>query len=750
MEHYTPRDHATSNVLAWTTTHSANVEPSMEEDAGADADEPPDNLTPMAFTSPQFRRTPVRRGSGHHESLLTKALQSQSDDETYESESSHRPRRRRSITSNTSLASTADLTCGTAITTPARTSSPSPHFPSIGFAPLPKVTSAGPLRHGETEVPAAVKKRCISFACAAKPRPEEKVSILPPHKPVQDGTKAEGAPKKTTIKFACSSQPPKAKDAQQQEPRPRTPVARVSSNTPRVSPTGDKTRAGSTIRPPRSPTLRRTPSSPVVPRNKKWLTANAGDLESESARFHEFASDEQQEDDWIRQDHSSAKPKLTIDDTLRQENAIRKLGKEAEEEAELEDEIDEEDDEEVDDGDLIDEDDDEDDEDDEDIDDEDEDEDDEDENEDDDEDDDEAGPTWASEASDGYRTDNEVGFADSDDEDDGLVLWTTRIGHYHSLSGAMSQTRRLSQGEKSDASTASDGGSSPSRRKRRSKVRPVPVRSQTPELPDSTDFVCGTLDEDRPLEEAYISCVEARRRGRHQPIPQDIDPSFPTSEPEDEVDEQPHRKGYGESDDHLWLHGELEDLDHDRDRRSRKKKGSETSPRRCRSPPPKRRPSPAPKARGRSPRKPSNLRSPRLRSPAPLHKISKPQFLSPTHEAEGIAFKSLAFRPGLTHTKSLPRAPGMFPHLKTRKPKTGANTNTKETTHVRGAIDIVKGLEQKRQRRKEKYFQKYYNRARKEKAQAKRPPPGQGASRMKELGLLIAGKAGPGNYVLSI
>jgi hypothetical protein len=465
-------------------------------------------------------------------------------------------------------------------------------------------------------------------------------------------------------------------------------------------------------------------------------------------RFHEFASDEPQEDDWIRRDHASLQPKLTINDTLKKENAIRKLGKEAEEEAELEDEIDEEEDEEVDEADLIDDDD---------EDDEDESrDDDDDEDDDDDDNEDEEGPdddadtehAWASEASDGYKTDNEIGFAESDDEDDDLVLWTTRIGHYQSLSGALSLTRRLSQGEKSDSSTSSDQKSSPARKKKRSKTRPVTFRSETPELPDSTDFVCGTLDEDRPLEEAYISCVEARRRGRHQPIPQDIDPSFPTSEPEDEAEEL-YRKGHGESEDHVWLHGELEDLDHDRDRRGRKKKGGVTSPKRCRSPPPKRRPSPAPKGRGRSPRKLAEQRSPRLRSPAPPRAATKSPILSPLHEGGGgVVFKSLAFRPGLTHTKSLPKAPGMFPHLKTRRPKAGAVTRE---THVRGAIDIVKGLEQKRQRRKEKYYQKYYNRARKEKAQTKRPPPGQGASRMRELGLIMAGKAGQhGNYVLSI
>jgi hypothetical protein len=69
--------------------------------------------------------------------------------------------------------------------------------------------------------------------------------------------------------------------------------------------------------------------------------------------------------------------------------------------------------------------------------------------------------------------------------------------------------------------------------------------------------------------------------------------------------------------------------------------------------------------------------------------------------------------------------------------------------HVRGAIDIVKGLEQKRQRRKEKFFAKHCNR--KSKAQPnRRPQPGIGAERMRELGLLMAGKTEAHDpYILS-
>jgi len=463
-------------------------------------------------------------------------------------------------------------------------------------------------------------------------------------------------------------------------------------------------------------------------------------LQSECSRFHEFASDEPQEDDWILQDDPSSRPKITINDTLQKENAIRKLGKEAEEEADQEEEEEEEnendneddyfdgengDDDEDDGG---------------------EDDDDEDEGEDDDADVNEAdsGYRWdADEGSDGYKTDNETGFADSDEEDDGLVLWTTLQEPHRSLSGATTVYRRPSVGEHSDSSDCSKRVVAAVRAKQRE--RRLAIRANTPELPDSTDFVCGTLDEDRPLEEAYISHLTARKQGKLQVIPQDIDPSFPTSEPEDEAEEL-YKRGHGDSDDDVWLHGELEDLHHER--AGRRQGQGKRSPKRMRSPPPKRRGSPPPKPRGRSPRRLFDNTSPRrFRSPAPPGAAKSPA-ASLAQSDEGLAFKSLAFRPGLTHTKSLPRGPFLFPNLKPVR-RSRASTVNKET-HVRGAIDIVKGLEQKRQRRKEKFYQKYCNRARKEKAQVRRPPAGQGAVRMREVGLIMAGKIGQGNYVLSI
>jgi hypothetical protein len=70
--------------------------------------------------------------------------------------------------------------------------------------------------------------------------------------------------------------------------------------------------------------------------------------------------------------------------------------------------------------------------------------------------------------------------------------------------------------------------------------------------------------------------------------------------------------------------------------------------------------------------------------------------------------------------------------------------------HVRGAIDIVKGLESKRQRRKEKFHQKYCNRARRGQIPERKPIPGRGTERMRELGLLMAGKKDQGHYVISV
>lgn len=121
--------------------------------------------------------------------------------------------------------------------------------------------------------------------------------------------------------------------------------------------------------------------------------------------------------------------------------------------------------------------------------------------------------------------------------------------------------------------------------------------------------------------------------------------------------------------------------------------------------------------------------------------------------ANAITFTPLGQRPGLTHTKSLPRTPNAFckQYRAVRLAAANADLEEEETTdgHTRGAIDIVKGLEQKKQHRKEKLSRKHHNRIRKGGPERK-PQPGQGAERMRTLALHMAGKGVRAQYVLSI
>jgi hypothetical protein len=68
----------------------------------------------------------------------------------------------------------------------------------------------------------------------------------------------------------------------------------------------------------------------------------------------------------------------------------------------------------------------------------------------------------------------------------------------------------------------------------RQKRRARKVGPGTPELPDD-DIFAGTLDEDRALEAAYVSTIAVRNNESRRIIPQDIDPSFPKSDSEEEI-----------------------------------------------------------------------------------------------------------------------------------------------------------------------------------------------------------------------
>ncbi|KAI0392593.1 hypothetical protein F5Y17DRAFT_354367 [Xylariaceae sp. FL0594] len=741
--------------VAW-VSREGQSQHAADDEVAAEVDEPPD--LGLACARTQFKRNVVPKIAEHSESLLTKALH-QTDADVSRLRYGASPTRRRSMTSNISFASTADLTSDTGFTSPARTNTPSPPPPMIrpyqldrGLSGMLKqhVVLQGSEREVEFTKPisppskmametndtaqvALPKKRCISFACGPRPERERTLSQAQPQPAEAHPASEEKPQRKSCIKFACPTKPvPSPGIASPGHDLSSTPAPNVPKVKPASPVSSRKHRSSSANRgrSQRSSTPRpEKPAGDSAPRSK-YLTADASDLDTESSRFHEFASDEPVQEDWIRQGFPNLSTRLTINDTLRKENEIRRLGKEAEEEALEEEEEDEYEDGDIygDDTDLVGLDEDED-------------------GDDDDAEDEDALDQSGSESdgvgSDGYNTDNEVGFADSDDEEDGdLQLWTPVLGL--ALAIASNDTprarRRSLRVENSDTSSSEGLESRPRIRKRSRRTKSGP---RTPELPDSTDFVCGTLDEDRVLENAYISCIASKRREKLHLIPQDIDPSFPTSEPEDE-ELRPHRRIH-DTTDNLWIAGEMEDIDHNGDRGRRK--SGHTSPWKYRSPPPK--------GRGRSPRRLFDRYSPRrLVSPPPPGRATRspPASLVQASQFQQVHFKSLAFQPGLTHTKSLPRAPALFPpHIKIIRK---VERQPEYSGHVRGAIDIVKGLEQKRQRRrekfKEKYLQKHNEKARKGQLPQQRPQPGQGAQRMREIGLLSAGKRDPDQYVLSV
>jgi hypothetical protein len=766
------------DFLVWRSQTAPNLPAVDDEEVPADVDEPPDHQIPIPRSEPQkdFHKSLVRPQSVRKESLLTKAFQKSPENEVQQPEIKVNTDlfRRRSMMSNASLASasTAELTSDGGLTSPARTNTPSPPFPNTTyttFAPysfaskpmyhpastiakfevkdvaqLPELISVSPKAQPVVEAPP--RKRCITFMCdgkkgtASKPSPTSSVAPSIPEAAAASTapTTEVSQPRKSTIKFACASPAPKSVKGEtsttnskqsEKSSEPQRRIAR-SPSVPRKSlrPSGPRHRESSS-------TIRRASQSPVAVRAKpKYIIADEKTInKSEATRFHEFASETLEEDDWISKDLEVPRTKLTINDTLMKENAIRRLGNEAEAEA-LEDEEDEEDDDE--DGNDSD-----------------------DENgfdEDEDELEDGFLDNSDDDTSDGNESDNEAGFADSDDESDvegEFAFWTP--GKRISRDGG--STYRASAHRTASASSIDSlSHMEPSRQGRKLKRRAIKIRPGTPDLPDSTDFVCGTLDEDRPLEDAYVSCMVARKYAKHKQTPQDIDPSFPTSDPEDEEDENDDIEVANDSDEHVWIHGKFEESDDERYGRRRStaaRKSPGHSPRRLHSPPPLRRlhsPPPPVKHRLRSPppRKLFGNSPRRMRSPPPAKMIRSPP-ASPMANtmSKAIAFAPLGSRPGLTHTKSLPRTPNAFCRQYAKSRLAAANGNDRSENgdgHVRGAIDIVKGLEQKRQRRKEKFYKK--NRGHTE----RRPQPGKGAERMRELGLLMAGKTGAQDpYMLS-
>lgn len=723
-----------------------------EDELAAEVDEPPDHQLKT------FTKTVSRPGLlARRESLLTKAFHT--DSESHEDENvlksiiSHNP----SVSSCSTFSnpSAGDFTSDDGHTSPGtRASTPSSPRSAAAYMKqaaqiqrsVPKITfvlrsssdvsrtsqSESTLKPAEPTVEAELgRKRCISFMCGAK---SELPSENPPVDAVASATSVEAPKRPSTIKFLCPSKvsAPKSptKLGQHRNMRlhsPAPPPAKSSS--PSNSSKRGHRDSDVTIK-NESP----KPVSHITTTNRmRRLSQNMYPARTEATRFHEFGSSDDETEDWV-QEQTCHRSRLTVTDTLKKENVIRQLAEEVEEEALEDDEAE------------------------------------------DDIDDSQTDFLSGEDEDAGFQTDDEEGFAESDDDsgdDSDYEWWAPRRSPTASpfISSDLFRKSHPVGSESSYAISESSATSpkTPTKMKHSRPhkfTRPVAIRSASPVLPDSTDFVCGTLDEDRPLEQAYIISRRQREAAKRRKIPQDIDPSFPTSDPEIEQDDEEDEVDDGLDDkvtesDHpaAFIGGRFEA--HDDSFRGRRVSGSiKRSPHPS---PPRRllRSPPAPVKRGRSPAprgmftgSPRCMRSPpppnRLTSPPPSRHGSYTTSPAPINmPVFGQALLGMRNHE-LTHTASLPRSPHPF-HRRRKSsnatavqdsPERARDMNNEDTEsdvdkpYARGAIDIVQGLERKRLKRREKLYRQYWKRE--EKKKNSRPLPGRGAERMRQVGIECA------------
>ena len=781
-------NHSTQHSPPCLTTRTILVD---EDEAAVDVDEPPEHqlrfdrkslLSPNP-TSPidAYLKIPTSPLPTKN-SLLTQALHTTSQPSSTATSPMFpalRAPSTASVYSTTSLTSTAELTSDGDVTSPARSSSPSPPLPPsvhpgllaltpknlLSLKQEPHVAYPEPSKGTQKQTSnqclnieaqaLAPRKRCIMFAGDVA---KDNTQIVK-KQPVQAETpKVEAAKRPYMLKFICPSKPQKDKES----------LFTTNQKSTAHGKAGIPVKATSPLTPPmdqaRPEVAHGTGAKSLLP--EAAVSIKGKKYQPEGMRFHEFAGDFDQEEEWVRA-CPTTRQKLTINDTLRKELAIRKLGEEAEEEADEEDKADEEEeggDEDSETGEVSEE-----------LDDEDEDEKGEGDNQDDEEKEDSDG---------GNESDDEEGFAASDNESElgsEYHFWTPGVTTAATSTDQLDHIRSRSQRRVSVSSIDSNVGPDTlpfsmrrySRRRNSSSKRSLKFRPGTPELPDSTDFVCGTLDEDRPMEAAYISCLEQRRRSKQPFIPQDVDPSFPSSDLDEEDDdaEEMNMNSYGGTtdDEHLMFTGHIEETAKARGRRSSVAKPphhrlhSPPPTKRHRSPPPTKhrqahRSPPPPKHRHHSP--PLTI-SRGTRSPPPTAMAPRPLFNSPTrfHSSPphlprsppssrhpspshhpAVPIPHLAQRPTLTHTKSLPRTPNPF-YTNAQHHKHSHHALHSKHTNTRGAIAIVQGLDMKRARRREKYYRQQQlcreKAWREHKGKGDRCAPGIGVQRMRTLGLEV-------------
>lgn len=746
------------------------------EEIQPEADEPPDQLawSPNKLQFPHLKPTASYQ---RRESLLTRQILS----ETEHSEEDSMPPPPRTMStqstwSNPSTTSMAELTSddGRSVASPAISPPLPPTQRSHSIVPEKplehKVKIVGedhvvPHAENQTSSEKSVeanlgRKRCISFACRSKAETKVEAPTSEP-KPAEPTSPPK---RKCMLKFVCPTRSGSETKATAPTTSKGQPKRHVSPPPPTRRPTPKHRGSDSTVthtspkasRKASNPNIAKPETAEAAPKQqpRRYSADSSDDEGGDSMRFHEFASSDDEPEQWV-QESTCHRKRLTINDTLEKENVIRKTCEEVEEEVieeEEENEDEELDDElaavaEMEDG------------------------------EDDLEEEDEY------ESDEGFHSDDEDGFANSDSEDDGDSDYEWWKPGPSTAATSVEQLDRLaivtsnqippssSLGSNSSGVEMSRQSTKSSFKKTRSRAaqsEAMPIRrSGSPGLPDSTDFVCGTLDEDRPLEQAYINRKKMIDAAKHKPRPQDIDPTFPTSDPEMDEEDDDDVDEVAQSESEALMHGDLDEL------HGAVKKASPTRQRgrgnSNRSPPPpttrihspgpaKRvvhRSPPPPAMRARSPA-PGKLfaRSPkRSKSPAPVKRMTSPPN-SPTFAVNQLAFapSGLASRPQLTHTASLPRGGPITLSKLASIASDKEDSDTGATTEIpkRGAIDIVKGVQWKRQRRKEKLYQKACAKAAAKGEKQHKVKPGKGAERMREVGLQLQQYRGKAEHVISL
>ncbi|KAK6355260.1 hypothetical protein TWF696_004375 [Orbilia brochopaga] len=607
-------------------------------------------------------------------SLLTRAIISDSEAAAAQSTSIYSrvafrvPRRGMSTTSTVSTASvpsTADLTSDAGDSSSSELSSPSPRAAAPMFA-LPLVDnhvvaikghSDDELHKQQTDPNAVVaalgRKRCITFACpAAPPPPKVETKVEQPVLKLEQPTPVR---RQTTLKFACN-----VKDENKAPKKPHSPPPKHSLSRAVHLAAGSHHRRDSS-----ATVVDEKTSAKAIP-----LVSSVSSVAS-IPRFYEFASSvDDSVHSWMNAPQFPSRL-LKVDCLLEKEKEIQKLSEGVDEdEDQQEDDNDDHDNLEPEDDDS------------------------EDDGYKEDEEDDEY--EWWSDSDEGNRTDDEDGFAESDDEDEDFE---------HKIGTAIPDRqadRPTCCRNTSDSSFASGHHTRKPGLCSFQRERRVSIRPRTPELPDSTDFVPGTLDEDKVLEDYYLSCMEERKSMNKVVRPQDIDPSFPTDDEDDndEEDEEDERPRGGRR------RGSIA-------RQSSASRSPPSNARRLRSPPP----IPRRGSRGMSP----NKRRPSFtaRSPPPPGRVGR------------LRLEFDNNRSSLARSTSLPR------HGLRRKVCMTTSTSPKPSKAIplrqRGALDIVKGLERKRMRRREHI----YGRPREYRAEA-----GEGVERMREIGMMNKERVG--------